>query len=305
LFIGNECEHWTPQQFADAGRFARSIGCDTIAPKRANGNQKWYVSPAQLQMERAAVLAVGCGYLPFMYCYGPAFGSEQIHIEAATLREMMAVCDGMACADMESEWNGKVAEAELFASLMAGHGGILTVSTWADPREQNWMGVLDALRPVVDVWGPQQYTNWLEGRAGELAGESCIQPEFDLSPSFGPDNVLQLVADAKQRGELSIWLWEYQYAQSNPVLVHQISSLFGSSSPVPPPAPPPVGWQSYVVQAGDSLGEIAAFLKLGSWFSDLYQPNMGEIEATARQHGQPNSEMGHWIYPNEVLKYRR
>lgn len=305
LFIGNECEGWQPADFANAARFARSIGCDTIAPKRANGNQKWYGTPQRLKDERAAVLATGTGYLPMMYCYGPAFGDEQIRIEAATLREIMANNDGMVCADMETEWNGKIAEAQLFAELMANHGGILTCSTWADPREQNWLGVIQALAPVVSVWGPQQYTNWLEAQAGQLAGMGCIQPEFDLSPSFGPDNILQLVADAKARGELSIWLWEYQYAQANPTLVHQISSLFGSAASVPPPAPPPVGWQSYTVQEGDSLAEIAQFLKLGSWFSDLYQPNMGDIEATAREHGQPNSEMGHWIYPGTVLKYRR
>jgi LysM repeat protein len=307
LFIGNECLHWQPSDFGNAARFARSLGVDTIAPKRFNGNQKWYVNPAHLKEEREAALAVGCGYLPFGYCYGPSFGDEQIAIEAATALEVMSVNDGMVCLDMESEWNGRAADAEKLASHLANHGGILTISTWADPIQQNWTGVLKALLPVATVFGPQEYTDWLGAQEQQLVnlGATCIQPAFDLSPSFGPDHLVTLVQAAKDRGDKTIWLWEYQYAQQNPALVHELVSIFGGSSPVPAPPPPPTGWQTYTVQHGDTLSGIAEYLHLANWFTDLYQPNQAEIEAAARAHGQPNSESGHWIYPGTVLKYRR
>lgn len=313
LFIGNECLDWQPADFANAARFAKSCGCDTIAPKRANGNQKWYGTPARLQQERDAVLSVGVGYLPFIYCYGPAFGGEQYQVEADTVREICQINDGLCCLDMEAEWNNQAAAAETFAKLLEG-AGTLWCSTWADPNEQEWQGVVRALAPVIAVWGPQEYTRWLNTQEGQLTalGVRCIHPELDLAKSFDAGN--DPLAEAKTciaRGDGSIWLWELAYAKGNPPLVHAISSLFAAHPappppPVVPPAPPaPVGWLAYTIQAGDDLVDIAHYLQLPSWFSDLYQPNMAEIESAARAHGQPNSEQGRWIYPGTVLHYRR
>lgn len=308
LFIGNECLHWGPAEFAAAGRFARTIGADTIAPKRFNGNEKWYGSPAQLKDERDAVLATGAGYLPFGYCYGPVFGAEQVQIECATMREIMSVNDGMVCADMEREWNGQAGYAADFARAMAGHGGILTISTWADPHQQNWDQVVRTLAPVVSVWSPMEYTDWLAAQETQLLdlGAACLQPAIDLNASFGPDHQVQIAQDAAARGDQTIWLWDYAPAIANPGLALAITSAFGISPPTPPPPPPPPGgWYSYTVQSGDSLWAIAQHLKLTSYFTDLYQPNMDVIEAAARAHGLPSSEQGRWIYPNTVLRYRR
>lgn len=313
LFIGNECNGWQPADFANAARFARSLGVDTIAPKRANGNEKWYGNAANLRAERDAVLAVGCGYLPFIYSYGPKFGADQYQVESDTIREICSVNDGLCCIDMESEWNGHAAEAATFASLLQG-AGTLWCSTWADPDQQDWQGVIQALAPVITVWGPQEYTRWLNAQEGQLTalGVHCIHPELDLAASFDAGNdPLQEAKNCIARGDGSIWLWELQYAKGNPPLVHQIVSLFSSSpSPapppvVPPPPPAPTGWQRYTVQSGDTLSGIAEFLRLTNWYSDLYQPNQAEIEAAARAHGLGSSEQGNWIYPGEVLVYRR
>lgn len=313
LFIGNECLGWKPADFANAARFAKSLGCDTIAPKRANGNEKWYGDAANLKQERDAVLSVGVGYLPFIYCYGPLFGGEQYAIEAATVREICSINDGLCCLDMEAEWNNQAAAAETFAKLLEG-AGTLWCSTWADPNQQEWNGVVRALAPVISVWGPQEYTPWLATQEGQLRdlGVHCIHPELDISKEFAANN--DPLAQAKtciSEGDGSIWLWEMQFARGNPPLIHQITSLWGGHpQPAPPPvvpAPPapPIGFQRYVVQAGDTLSEIAEYLRLTNWFSDLYQPNKAEIEADARAHGFGSSEMGTWIFPGLVLLYRR
>lgn len=185
LLIGAECATWQPLDFANAARFAYSVGCDSIAPQ----------FHADDQAARDAVLAAGCGF-----------------------------------------------------------------------------------------------------------AQDVGEPVFNLSNG---EALLSAVSARKETDTATIWLDDYAQAKLNPPLVHQITSIFGSSSPVPPPPAAPAGWQHYIVQVDESLEDIAGFLKLGSWFSDLYQPNMGEIEATARAHGQPNSEQGKWIYPGEVLKYRR
>ena len=313
LFIGNECRHWTPKDFANAASFALSLGVDTIAPKRANGDQKWYVNAANLRLEREAVLAVGVGYLPFIYCYGPAFGEVQYQIEADTIKEICSVNDGLCCLDMETEWNGKAAEAAHFASLLQG-AGMLWCSTWADPNQQNWNGVVKALAPAITVWGPQEYTRWLEGQEGQLAalGVTHIHPEFDLGKGFDAgDDPLKAVEQAIARGHKSVWLWEYQYAKQNTQLVSQIvAAMHGGGGPPPPPPPPPApdpgGWMYYTVQGGDSLSEIESFLHLDNgWYSDLYQPNMSAIEDAARAHGHHDSNGGSLIFPGLRLRYRR
>lgn len=228
LFIGNECEHWTPEEFANAAKEARAWGVDTIAPKRMNGGQRWYDSPAHLAAERAAVLAEGCGYLPFGYCYGPAFNDQQIREECAILAEIMRVNDGIVCADMEAEWNGYVSAAQLFESLMRPVPGQLVISTWADPLQQNWAAVVRALAPCVDAWGPQQYNNWLAAQESTLVGlgETCLQPEIDLSQEFGPNNPVQIAEEARARGHTSIYLWELGFARGDPALVEEIVHAF-------------------------------------------------------------------------------
>lgn len=77
------------------------------------------------------------------------------------------------------------------------------------------------------------------------------------------------------------------------------------AGPPPPPEPIVPTIQSYTVAADDtSVQQIASKLNLGSWFSDLYQPNMDEIETAARGAGHPNSDYGAIVVAGTVLRYR-
>ena len=310
LFIGTECRTWSIEDFAKAARNARAMGVDTISPKRLDGGIRWYGDVGRLREERAAVLAEGCGYLPFAYCYGPRFGDAQIADECRLLAEIMAANDGAVCADMEVEWNGRVAEAERFAALMRPVAGMLYLTSWADPQQQDWAGVTRALAPCVNAWVPQQYTNWLAAQEGQLSalGETCVQPALDLTGEFGANDPFALARQARARGHTSLWLWEYQPALRNPNLTRSIAAAMGnplaSGAPVTLPAPQrPPRQRAYIVRAGDTLSAIATRLNLPNWYADLYLPNRALIEATAQAHGQPGSRDGALIYPGESLRY--
>jgi hypothetical protein len=314
LFIGNECMNWKITDFIKAAQNAKALGCDTIAAKRMNGLYKWYLTPANLAAEKAAVNAVGVGYIPWGYCYGPVFGGSQIASECAILQEMMEATDGIAAADMEAEWNGKVTSANQFAAWWRLHkkpGQILIVSTWADPTWQNWSEVVKALVPCVDIWGPQQYTNFLIGMESTLGalGETCIQPEFDMLADFGANNVVAATKQAIAKGHQAFWIWEYQSALKYPNIVAQFALVQVKAQPAPTapialPNPPAAPVQSiYLITTGDTLSKIARKLKLVNWFDQLYRPNAAAIEEAAHLHGEANSQLGKLIYPGTALIY--
>src|SRR5579884_847185 len=241
LFIGNECLSWTPAQFASAAREAHALGFDAISPKRANGTQKWYRDAATLKAEHQAVLAEHCDYLPFSYCYGPHFGIAQINAECDILREMLSVF-GAACADMEVEWNGATEGAIQLAGRMHGHSGTLSVTTWADPVQQNWQGVIHNLQSVVDVWVPQQYTVWLasvEGQYGNLEGK--IQPALEINKEFQGNDPTAVLHTAQERHHTTLWMWEYKQATANPTFTKSLNAMWHAGDvPIPEPAPTPV-----------------------------------------------------------------
>ena len=236
LWVGNEAKEWTPAQFASEAEFARSLGIDSICVKVSDGGLKWYGDAAHLAEIRAAVLAKGCGFIPFIYCYGPKLGTQQIHDECTILAEMMSVCP-VVQADMEAEWNGQVAAATLFESLMRPVSGLLSVSTWADPNQQNWQGVIRALAPCVNAWTPQQYTDWLAAQevGGQLADMGLtIQPGIDLAPEFGSDHVLSIASQAVARGHYTVYLWETATARNNPALVREVVAEMAKLPALPP-----------------------------------------------------------------------
>lgn len=288
------------------------MGFDTICVKRAEGIYKWYRTPAQLRIEKAAVEAVGVKYRAFHYIYGPAFGNDQIITEAAILKEIGSVC-GISIADMEVQWNGKVAAANALAKLMANRPAPFIVSTWADPVQQNWVDVIKCLDPVVDAWGPQQYTAWLSGQEQFqwTAEKDRIMPEIDITSVF-TNSPLAVLKDAIARGHRSIWIWEYLQALRQPNLVRQMLAMMApqltTAKPVKLPAPEhklsPIIYRKYTVVPGDTLSEIASKLHLHNWFQDLYILNKNILDQAAQRRGQHDSRSGALIYPGTVLQYR-
>jgi hypothetical protein len=232
LFIGTETDHWSQADMVNAAKTALSLGFEAIVPKKFDGTNRWYGDIASLQAEREAVEATGCKYLPFGYLYGPAFGNDQIVAECQRLSELQSACHGVAVADMESEWNGQVNGAQLFATTMSKMPpGTLLISTWADPLEQNWQDVISALHSQVDGWWPQEYDNWLAAAATrEFAylKETCIQPTIHVTNDIGPNDPLAIIKQKLSIAKGPISVWEYQTAVANPALAKSITALIAS-----------------------------------------------------------------------------
>lgn len=281
LWIGQYCKDWTQAQFVDAAKQARALGFDTICPKRADGGVRWYGSPEQITAEAAAVRAEGCGYLPFIYLYGPRFpetgeafpGERQVRAEAALAIELAKAsgCNSVQL-DMEAEYNGAVQCAELLASLLRPEPITVSVSTWADPRIQNWEGVAAALAPAVNAWTPQRYTLWL-AKQPLPSEETCIQPGVDLTSEFGSNDPVAI-----STGAATVFVWEAQPAFNNPALARRVVDRTAppivkpaptpeppAPAPAPPaPAPPAPVYGTFQVkpwpQPGSSLSTIAGLV---------------------------------------------
>ncbi len=232
LIIGNECEFWGIQEFVAAARWAKAHGIDTINPKRANGADRWYKKAAQLAEEYRAVTAEGVGYIPFGYvytlprCYGMGYIEAQAELMIEMQRTIGALQPdtiGWVMADMEVEMNGRLDCAECFTQLLAPGRDLLFVTSWADPREQNWLGVLNILRNCLNCFLPQAYNDWLESREyAELPQDMCIQTMIDLTQEFGANQQIAIAQAAKAHGQTTIWMWEYQAALRNPALVDEL-----------------------------------------------------------------------------------
>lgn len=318
LFVGIEAEWWRTADFTKAAQNARSLGFDTLAIKRADGNRKWYRTIAQMKQERAACLAEGVGYIPYSYSYGPVFGPDQLKVEAAILIEMMQACestpgakDGIVCVDMEVQWNNHEQDAVTFASYLQGYNGAILLTTWADPKEQGWLGVLRQMMTVCAAVVPQQYTNWLAVQEGEITGDgvqsACIYPSINIASLSPQNDPLTLLSTILPRGHASIWVWEYQaLAQNLELLKKLMEQITGSTAPVLVPNiehPQTAVWGSYTIKAGDTLSSIATTVGAGNWFSDLFIPNKARLDEVARQHGLNDSGNGSYIYPGTVLRF--
>ena len=227
LWVGVETRGWSTEDWRACAQFAHSLGVDSICAKVADGGIRWYGGPAQLHAIRDTVLTTGCGFIPFSYLYGPKFAMPaQAHDECAILAEMMSVCP-IVQADMEAEFNHQTAAAQLYEQLLRPVAGLLSVSTWADPAQQQWEGVARDLAPCVNQWVIQQYTDWLSNQESaefDASVFTCIAPGVDLRPEFGQDDVLQIVDDCIHRGHQTLYIWEYESARANPTLVREIVS---------------------------------------------------------------------------------
>jgi|GEM_PF-2796784 len=231
LFLGVETANWSDPQFTAAAKFAASLGCSAIAVKFTDGTNQWYGGGAGLKRITGLIAAQGLQVIPYAYCYGNKYGAlaSELQLLADTMRTY-----GIVCADLEVEWNGQDAWGTQLRQALEPVPGILIVSTWADPDQQNWGGVLTAMAPAVNVWGPQEYTNWLATQESQFTsrGLTAIQPELSLNPS-GNDPVANAQL-ARSRGHDCVWIWEYQMALNNPGAVRQIVSIMGGSTQTPP-----------------------------------------------------------------------
>jgi hypothetical protein len=341
LYVGLESFTWGVADYTKAAQNARALGFDTLIFKAADGGNRWYSSIGDLVAKRNAVLQQGVGCMFYTYLYGPRFGPQQIQMEAAIAKEIQDNCGGLVVLDMEVEWNGQEGSAALLASYLKAFNGDVLVTTWADPKEQNWIGVLKQLNPYVSAWMPQVYTTFLDGAEAEFKDDADIDlskvfPVVDIADLFANANPIAILADAVKRGQQSIAVWEYGAMLSNVNLVKSLLNLLpkinlnlnGSpspsqpSSPVVTVAPHPtasnpttapvtlpnpgtsvIRYGKYTIANGDTLESIAAKLHIANWYQDLFLPNKVTLDAAAKAHGNVDSQKGGLIYAGTVLSY--
>ena len=237
LWLGVETVNWSLAQFSQASAFAHGLGVDTLCVKCQDGGTVWYASQGGLAAVKQAVESHGCGFLPYAYLYGDKFGD--LSGELAGLKTLMSL-NGVVQADMEAEWNGQTGWAATMNSAMLPVPGLLSISTWADPANQNWLGVIAALRPCVNSWTPQEYDTSLVNSESQFPSGLCMAPGLNLPEAWpGPNDPVAAAKTAKSRGHETVFLWEYQLAQQNPTTVKDIVAVMKPAVATPPPPPPP------------------------------------------------------------------
>lgn len=337
LFIGTEAYNWGVNDYVAAARNARAVGFDTICAKVSDGGNRWYKDVNALRAIREAVLAQGCGFLGFVYCYGPRFGNSQIALEAIVAKEIASVCDNIAVLDIEAEWNGHADAAALLAGNLKGTNYDFIISTWADPTQQDFNGVVRALDPIASAWGPQEYTVWLSQQENEFKADGVtldkLFPALDIADMYSGNNPLQVLQTAISNGHPSIWVWEYGAVLSISTVVKSVLALLPKvpatvrATPVPATAPTAtlgshpvttnpntapavipahnltIKYGTYKIADGDNLSSIAYRLGIKNWVQDLYLPNKVVLDQIAQAHGAKNSNFGSLVYADTVLKY--
>lgn len=228
LYLGSEYQTASDAALVSIGKTARGLGFDSILVKKADGGIRFYHDEQALKNTKAAVngqAGIGCFF--YAYCYGPKFGNAQIQDEAIIQQELArAEGRGVCVADMEAEYNGYPGAAHQFAeSVMAGENNPMDgwiVTSWADPVQQNWEGVLAELNPHMAAFNPQQYTSWLLGQEGQLA-----QVAGKLLPAVNIwADALSGASQARMKGHKGLWCWEAQGAMQNPSLARSMIRTF-------------------------------------------------------------------------------
>jgi hypothetical protein len=247
LFLGITSFNWSPAQFQDVARFARSHGVDSLLVKVADGTNVWYGGMSGWHDRRNAILAEGVGAIPYMFSYGNKFGAldDEIDIMIAHLRD-----NSIMCADMEGEWDGQAQWAQHLTSRVSQVPGTFLVSTWADPSLHAWQGVIRALAPATTVFMPQQYNNYLATFWAEFAanGATWLQPTVQLTQDFGANDPVAIARNAHDQGHTAISVWYYEAAAANPGLLDAVYATF-------PKGPSPM-----IEQAAQDTWNSTAFL---------------------------------------------
>lgn len=220
LFLGVETLGWSAGQFFAAGAWAKAHGFTGVAVKVAEGTILWYGGYSGIAKYINVLKSTGVGVIPYVYGY-PQYAASEVSIYAELMRQF-----GGVILDLETEFNGQIGAAQTLCNGLRGRPGKLYVTTWADPAEQNWNGVLAALAPAVDGWIPQAYTNWLQGAMNREYGNDTIYPAVSMTSEFGPNSPAAIVADARARQHAGIFVWEYLTAAANQGLVQQIINAY-------------------------------------------------------------------------------
>lgn len=283
LFVGVESEHWALSDFIVVARDAKALGISCLLIKIADGGNLWYDAVGGWQAVLSAISQQGMRAVPYTYCYGNLYGA--IQTEVNILIQAMRVC-GIVVADMEQEFNGQTSWASAICTALKPVAGTFGVTSWANPDEQNWTGVLQAIVPCTDFFLPQVYTDYLAGRyqSQYSAYGIPVYPTLYLGTDLGPNNLLQ---NAQNAHSPTIALWEYQSLSTYASIVSQIVSLVngGGSMQIPN------GWRDdgHILTAPNGIQVTDGFRQwvlTHNWSADNL-PRLGALPMNPVEQGNP------------------
>lgn len=302
LMAGSSCLHWTQRDVINAVNLCHLLGVDTLSIKVADGTQVWH-TPAEYAGFRQLALQAGVGLVPFMYCYTrKQFGANQLEAQAALIRQYMQRNDNAGMVlNLEVEFDNQPAEAQAFAALLTNLPGPLVISTWSNPQAHGYDRVINALKSVAALWGPEEYTDHLATDENQFPADVVLAPEVDLTSEFGANNQVAIAKQARARGHNSLWLWSYEASPTRHALISQLVAIMKDES-VPAPEPEPVSAPAgYTVVGGDTLTEIASRHAGTGTYINWYNLNKAQIDEMAKEHGCPTPYYN-WIFPGQVLQ---
>jgi len=228
LFLGVETDNWTLDDFTAAAHHAKTLGCTSLLIKIADGGNLWYGGLQGWPHVFTAVNAVGIHAIPYTYCYGNTYGAltTEITILTDALRH-----SGIVIADMEEQYDGQAGWAQTVCNAVKPVPGIFGVTTWANPNDHRWQGVLSALKPCVNFWMPQVYSDNL-ARVYHAQYDPYDRPYYPvLNLGVLPGTTNDILAIAKSAKSPIIALWEYGPAMNAYTSVTKhIVSLFPSQA---------------------------------------------------------------------------
>ncbi len=226
LFLGTYTFGWQPADFDAPIALCKKYGIDGLLVKVYEKTQGlWYGGMSGFDAIHQRITAVGLEAIPYGFHYG---GID-------LLPEADAGLSFIYCIDAESAWDGQTKWGQSLADIWANHPGKLWISTWANPADHNWLGIISALSPHVQAWMPQVYSDKLADMAiAQWPKGLPMQPTVGIIGD-GDANVGAL--HVKLFGDTDLSIWEYEEAVQHDSDIQAIMRAFG---PRPAPAPSPL-----------------------------------------------------------------
>jgi hypothetical protein len=216
LFLGVETANWELEQFEVAANAARELGITSLLIKIADGGNVWYDGVGGWQRVLDTVKPI-IKVVAYTYSYGDRFNA--IQDEITILSEVMTV-EGIVIADMEVEYNGHDDWAKQLSDALLPVPGMFGVTTWADPNLQDWQCVLAKLKPCVNFWLPQVYSDFLAEQY-HTQFEPYGLPYYPVL-NLESNNIMRHAYGANS---LIIAFWEYQLITTYATAIKAIVAL--------------------------------------------------------------------------------
>src|SRR6266581_7546918 len=255
LFLGVYTQHWSPSDFDAPIAICKKLGISGLLVKVYEHTQgEWYAGKFDAIYQR--ILAAGLECIPFGFHLGNTEGSS-VATEAAIGLKFMGEY-GAYCMDAESAFDGQDAWGKQLAAAWANHPGKLWISTWANPETHKWLGIIDALKPLVSAWMPQCYSDKLADLAkAQWPHGLPMQPTVGI---VGDGDANSPAKHTKLFGETDLSIWEYQEIAGHAATAEAIMHAFGSTvTPVVTPAPQTSSVPTVTPTPAPAIVELANF----------------------------------------------